>query len=61
VNEKKRLPSKLTDDLYLTALRRAQLSLSTAINFAANDEQRRVARRLFAVVELSIKNIQVKT
>jgi len=61
VNEKKRLPSKLTDDLYLTALRRAQLSLSTAINFAANDEQRRVARRLFAQVELSIRNIQVKT
>ena len=61
MNEKKRLPSKLTDDLYLTALRRAQLSLSTAINFAANDEQRRVARRLFAQVELSIRNIQVKT
>ena len=61
MNEKKRLPSKLTDDLYLTALRRAQLSLSTAINFAANDEQRRVARRLFAQVELAIKNIQVKT
>ena len=49
------------NDLYLTALRRAQLSLSTAINFAAKDEQRRVARRLFAQVEHSIKNIQVKT
>jgi len=57
----KKRPQPKPDDLYLAALRRAQLSLSTAVNFAANDEQRAVARRLFAVVELSIKNLQVKT
>jgi len=57
----KKRPQPKPDDLYLAALRRAQLSLSTAVNFAANDEQQGMARWLFAQVELAIKNLQVKT